>query len=1625
MSELDVAPVTSGDATAVERTFLIADVRGYTRFTRERGDAEAARLARTFAGLARDAVEARSGRVIELRGDEALAVFATPAQAVRAAIELVALCEEEAAAQPDLPLLVGVGIDLGEAVPVEEGFRGAALNTAARLCSQAAAGQVLVTTTVAGNAVGVPRVRFEPRGTVELKGFEHPVDLIAAVPETAFPTAVTVTAAAEALPVELDVDTPIVARDGEVSWLRGTWRQARRGHGRLVVVSGPPGIGKSRLAAEIAAAAISQGAHVAYSGAGGTGAASAVSAVRDAVADPHPCLVVVDDLDALGEPVIGELGEQFDTIESTHTFVIALARDPTSTPGLTTLVARADRDGDGHRRLVPLGGEGVRAIAELYAPEDVDQMPLESIARSSGGVPGRLHEELSLWAEQEGSRRLAAAAEWLAEGTRRRNADLEFANTFIGLKLARLYEQEGPVLGEGAAACPYRGLASFEETDAQLFFGRERLVGELAARTVGSGVVAVVGASGSGKSSVIAAGLVPSLRAGLLPGSERWRSLSLRPGEHPSDELESALADRPAAERLVLVIDQFEEVFTTCGDQQERSVFVDRIVSLAEGPEQTVVVIAVRADFYGRCGDYPELARLLAANQILVGPMSREELRRAIELPARRAGIRVESALTDVLVAEIGEESGGLPLLSTGLVELWGTRSAGWLRLDAYERLGGVRAAVARLAESSYDQLAADQRDACRRLFLRLVTMGEEGVLTRRLAPVTELDLHRDDSLSFVVGRLTDDRLLTRHEDSVEVAHEALLREWPRFQEWLREDAQGRELREHLTQSARRWETQERSASDLYRGARLQSTLDWAAGRERELNELEGDFLAESRAENERELARQRRQNRRLKGLLAGAGVLLLAAIAAGAFALVQRADAQGKARVALARQLGAQAVSEPRLDRAMLLARESVNLDRSQATEGTLLATLLRSPAAVATFPFPITARPLKVAVSPDGRTLAVTDNSGTVRFFDTSTTRERAGRIEGIEPTLPIHYSRDGSLLMATGSTQGKFRFAAYVLYDTRTLRRVRTLKLDDVWQRVPTGSQAEALSPDGRVVAFAYSVLDENRDEGPAYLDRWIGSRLKRVPVGATGVIDVAFVDGGKTLMVASFDKISYWDAHTLRKLGAVPQPVTPSPFMIGAIDPQGRYLAIATGSGSVQVVDIAARRAGLTEPGHSAGVNSVSWAPDGSMFATTSDDGTVVLWDPATGKPLETFRGQGVRITSSAFDGSGETLYSAGLSGAVFKWDVGRRRRFGRPFREEVPRAGPLTPETPPLAVSPDGTRFAVRHGGSVHIFGTATLQPGARFTIDRERDATALAWSPRGRVIAVGAYDGPVHLWDVSAKPRRLRILRGLRSVNRQPEAVRGVAFSPDGSLVAATDRNNTPPGPRPYFGSIAVWRADTGAPVLRPHRLPAVASSLTFDPAGKYVAVGLEDGSVRVMRATDGRVERTLHPTGSPVTALAFAPDGTLMTGTWSGIAERWDVSSGKKLAGPVLVAPAPVASISFDHSGRVFATVGGSDGTVKLWTTSTLQQFGFDFPSVASTWGNARFTPDGRNLVVVFDNGRGVVWPATLRAWEDHACRVAGRNLTREEWSRFVSGRSYERVCPQFPGRRGARVGG
>ena len=411
---------------------------------------------------------------------------------------------------------------------------------------------------------------------------------------------------------------------------------------------------------------------------------------------------------------------------------------------------------------------------------------------------------------------------------------------------------EAPPGPSEPAVCPYRGLAPFDAAHAEYFFGRERLVAELVARLVGSTLLAVVGPSGSGKSSAVRAGLLPALADGVVPGSEHWRRAVMRPGARPLAELSRALARAvpeaghegaapwiadalerlPDGERLVLLIDQFEEAFVACRDQAEREAFFDALVEGAGDPdERLVVVLAIRGDFYARCAEHAELSTLVSANQLLVGPMRRDELRRAIELPARRAGLRVEPRLVSALVGDVAEEPGGLPLLSAALVELWQRRDGRTLRYGVYERSGGVSGAVARLAEDAYQRLSPAERLRARPMLLRLAGADDEQAegFVRRRVPLDELELDRDEDAARALAVLTESRLLTVDEGAAEVAHEALLREWPRLRDWLAEDAEGRHLHQHLIGAAGEWRDSGRDPAELYRGARLASALDWAA----------------------------------------------------------------------------------------------------------------------------------------------------------------------------------------------------------------------------------------------------------------------------------------------------------------------------------------------------------------------------------------------------------------------------------------------------------------------------------------------------------------------------------------------------------------------------------------------------------------------------------------------------------------------------------------------------------------------------------------------------------------------------------------------------------------------------
>ena len=691
------------------------------------------------------------------------------------------------------------------------------------------------------------------------------------------------------LPVQLDGGSPLLAgRERELDWLRRRWARAREGRIVCVMVWGPAGIGKTRLVGELAAEVQQEGAAVLYAG-GGEVAEAALATVAEAGTGHRPRLLVFDYADDAPPSVLEAAAALARAPEGRPLMVCVLQHDEQGPPAFAGLLESGVAE---RLRLDPLNEDATAEIAALYAPEGV-AVPMRTLLAESEGLPLRIHRAASGWAQAQVAERLEAATEETAvdqHGLRKGRAKVAggIAELRLTWERRRRYLVEEPPDPSASEVCPYRGLAPFDAAHAEYFFGRERLVAELVARLVGSTLLAVVGPSGSGKSSAVRAGLLPALADGVVPGSEGWRQAVMRPGERPLAELSRALARAvpeagdegaapwiadalerlPDGERLVLLIDQFEEAFVACRDQAEREAFFDALVEGAGDPdERLVIVLAIRGDFYARCAEHAELSTLVSANQLLVGPMRRDELRRAIELPARRAGLRVEPRLVSALVGDVAAEPGGLPLLSAALVELWQRREGRTLRYEVYERSGGVSGAVARLAEHAYQRLSPAERLRARPMLLRLAGADDEQAegFVRRRVPLDELELDRDEGAARALAVLTESRLLTVDEGAAEVAHEALLREWPRLRDWLAEDAEGRHLHQHLIGAAGEWRESGRDPAELYRGARLASALDWAASHDPELNQLERSFLEESRAAGERQAERQRRTNRRLQ----------------------------------------------------------------------------------------------------------------------------------------------------------------------------------------------------------------------------------------------------------------------------------------------------------------------------------------------------------------------------------------------------------------------------------------------------------------------------------------------------------------------------------------------------------------------------------------------------------------------------------------------------------------------------------------------------------------------------------------------------------------------------------------
>jgi len=1383
------------------------------------------------------------------------------------------------------------------------------------------------------------------------------------------------------LPPELDTSTPLVGRADELAWLRQRWRATQSGAAALVVIAGPRGMGKTRLAAELAASAVRDGAVVLYADQAPDAALAGAGTARG------PTLLVLDDLDRAGEASAAALARLLERRPAHPLLALATAADPALTERLPG-AARLD--------LAPLDAEGVRAVARLHAGGRAGgEPPVERLAAASGGVPGRLHRAAAEWARTLAVRRVGDTASLVAaERPVLRVAEDDLVADIVALQAARERVEDKPA--ERVVLCPFKGLAGFEVEDAALFFGRERLVAELVARLAGAPLMGIVGASGSGKSSVLRAGLLAALAAGVLPGSERWPVALLRPGERPLRALQQALAETLPDGRLLIAVDQFEETFTACADELERAAFADALVARARDVRRrTLVLVAVRADYYGRCAAYPELARLLGANHVLVGPMRRDELRRAIELPARRAGLRTDAGLADALIGDVEGEPGALPLLSTSLLELWQHRDGHALRLAAYEQAGGVHGAVARLAERAYERLDPAQRQVARRILLRLAGEGEGDAVVRRRVPLSELDADRDERAADVLSVLADDRLITVGEGVAEVSHEALLREWPRLRGWLEEDAHGRHLHNHLRSAAHDWIAGGHDPSELYRGARLASALDWIADHEQELNEHEREFLARSRAVAEREAERQRRANRRLRGLLAGIAALLALAIVAGVTAVSQRGQARDAAVVADAQRLGAEALTEERLERALLLARTGVALHESTATRGNLLSVLLRTPAALGVLSgtgFPINA----TAVSPDGRVLAIGDEGGTVALLDPATRRPLSEPYRmrgGLVQTLT--FSPDGETLAVTGLYPPNTPPGAQVdLIDPRTGKRRLRVKLP----RFPEPSEYivahVAFLPGGDLAAVQTHNQFPDPGAPPSVvlrLDGQTGAVESRRRIGRHASWQVS-TSGDRVFVSSQLDDATYaLDPRTLhlRRLYR-------AGGLASALSPDRRTLALGSDDGTVRLLDLRSGDVRGLRGRHTANVVKLAFAPDARTLVSSGGDGDVIAWDLARRAIRERFSGHEGQVYGLAISPDGRTVYSGAVDKRAIVWDLAGDRRLVEPFTAGRGLVFP-TDLPPGLALSPDGRTLAFGHSdGTAILIDAGTLLQRARFRV-LDGFVGALRYSPDGRLLAAAGEEGELTLWDARTL-RPAGELRGLHGFLSQ-----SIAFSPDGRLLASAWQTM-------FRSNVRVWDVRTRAPT--PVRFGSdLVASIAFSPDGRLLATAAFFDGVQIRDARTGRRVATL-PVDEGARSLAFSPDGSVIAvGRLDGGGRLWSTATWKPVGRPLEGHTGRILSFEFSPDGRTFATA-SSDGTVLLYETATQKPIGSPLIVDRNVYVATALSPDGAHLFAVSLDGRGVRFDLSPEAWKRQACAVAGRELTPGEGADALPDRPYRAVC-------------
>lgn len=1161
--------------------------------------------------------------------------------------------------------------------------------------------------------------------------------------------------------------------------------------------------------------------------------------------------------------------------------------------------------------------------------------------------------------------------------------------------------------------CPYPGMGAFRQHQAEWFFGRQKLVAALLDKVDrGRGPLMVVAPSGAGKSSVLQAGLMHDVAQGRL-GPREWSCVLLTPTESPLNALETAL-NGITTDKAVVIIDQLEELFTLCEKEDERNSFLDRTARLAEQPT-TTVVYGLRADFYAQCTTRPQLRTVLQDGQTVVAAMTEDELREAILHPARRAGLRVEPGLVDLLVKDIGMttrngyEAGRLPLLAHALRATWQQRAGSTLTVEGYKATGGIENAVATGAGEVHTRLSDHDQSLAKTLFLRLVKIGDGVEDVRRRVPRDTLlaDLPTEDkpNATKVLDAFTEGRLLTQRQDTVEITHEALLYAWPTLHGWIETDRAGLQLEQNLLEAAQTWQRHDRDPDTLYRGVELDQVRTWTSKR---LTPLGQEFLhASLRASRRRVLIRS--------AVILTVIMLLLAAVGAMTYGFQQRGEAfelqQDKFALGLVAQADAARGVSSELALRLGLAAHHLS-PTANARSG--LVTTLTSTHDAGTLAYNALGQ---VVVSRDGALMAgVTHERGSssLALWDlTDPTHPReAARVRDIGETLAFGPQR----MLAVREPGGLLG-----LWSAADARHPRKLgRIDELM------ATAASFSPDGHTLVvvprpssrpnFPLSLWDITDPARPRKIGQLLTNFVRDNPFSTRGdlVATAQRTPEGETVVLSDVS-----DPSRPRELGRTP--VVGDGIQAMAFSPDGQTLAVASGwepqlASSLTLWGIKDPRQPVklheAPPSHRNVVNALNFNPEGTLLASADDDGTTIVWDtadPASFQqllPPMTSNSGGVR--SVVFVDWG-VLVSASYSGVVNLWNTSFQPRKL-------------------IQLSANALSADIRILASVDNW-TTTLWD---FSTPPRRGAltgSVLGISPNGHALLSASSErrglaGPLDVWDISdpGRPHRRGTfeLEGFLDANVFDHSGRWL-FTASGAEVGVWDVASSPRATARFSPDLSAgWSV----------------SALALSPASRVLAVGGRFGTLEVSGprtvvlwdVTDPwqpRLVAGLPGAVNTVLDMVFSADGhTLAVLNADGSITLWDTEESSApralstVRGSSMRSNLDPAVVRINPAGTIMATT-HVDGSVMLWDVTNRERpnkLDLQLTGHTAPIRDLGFSPDGNTVATIANDDTATYWDISevtdiVAHPVEHACARAQRGLNEDEWAHYV-GTEYVRTC-------------